>query len=61
MIIGNKSDLNYERKVATKEGMDIAKMYNSYFMETSALDKINVEEAFVQITHYLYDNMRAEI
>ena len=58
MIIGNKSDLNYERKVTVNEGTDIAKMYSSYFIETSALDMINVEEAFIQITHFLYDNMR---
>ena len=60
MIIGNKSDLNYERKVSTQEGMDIAQMYSCYFIETSALDMINVEEAFIQITHFLYDNMKEQ-
>ena len=61
MIIGNKSDLNYERKVATKEGVEMARKLNCFFIETSALDMINVEEAFVRITHSLYDNLKMNL
>ena len=61
MIIGNKSDLNYERKISTKEGVEMARKCNCFFIETSALDMVNVEEAFVRITHSLYDNLKKDL
>lgn len=61
MIIGNKSDLNYERKVTAKEGVEMARKWNCFFIETSALDMVNVEEAFVRITYSLYDNLKMDL
>jgi Ras-related protein Rab-1A len=47
VLVGNKSDLVTERKVTSVEGMDLAKQLNIPYMETSAFNAINVEEAFI--------------
>jgi len=46
MIIGNKSDLKHMRRVDTTQAMEYAKEKNFSFMETSALNATNVDEAF---------------
>ncbi|CAG0913933.1 unnamed protein product [Notodromas monacha] len=46
MIIGNKCDKNAERQVSKERGEALAIEYGVKFMETSAKDAINVEEAF---------------
>ena len=44
LLIGNKVDL--EKKVTTQEGEDMALKYDWGFIETSAKDSININEAF---------------
>ncbi|KAJ3433062.1 ras-like protein rasd [Anaeramoeba flamelloides] len=46
MIVGNKNDLENERQVSQGEGTDLAKSFNSPFIETSAKTRTNVEESF---------------
>lgn len=46
MLVGNKSDLKHLRAVTVEEGQNLAKEHSLLFMETSALDATNVEEAF---------------
>ncbi|KXN72056.1 ras-like protein 1 [Conidiobolus coronatus NRRL 28638] len=46
ILIGNKSDLDSERQVSHQEGQDLAQALNCQFMESSAKQKINVDEAF---------------
>lgn len=58
MLIGNKSDLEHRRAVSTKEGEDFASENGLFFMETSAKSAINVECAFIQTAHNIYDNLR---
>ena len=48
VLIGNKCDLNKERKVSTEEGENLAKNYGMPFYETSALTGVNVQKAFTQ-------------
>lgn len=36
MLIGNKTDLNFEREVSTEEGQEFAEKHNLIFFETSA-------------------------
>ncbi|KAJ5072101.1 ras gtpase-related [Anaeramoeba ignava] len=49
VIIANKSDLVNERDVSVEEGTDLAKIFGCPFLETSAKNRINVEEAFFSL------------
>lgn len=55
MLVGNKSDLKHLREVPTEEAKDFAKKHNLSFMETSALDSSNVEEAFKSVIDSIYN------
>ncbi len=46
ILIGNKSDLNTRRVITTQQGQALAKTYNIPFIESSAKNNINVEDAF---------------
>ncbi|XP_067939027.1 uncharacterized protein [Watersipora subatra] len=46
MLIGHKSDLRHLRSVSREEGENLAAKFDMIFMEASAQDKTNVEEAF---------------
>ena len=46
LLIGNKCDKNNERKIPVSEGQAFAESRGMSFIETSALSKINIEEAF---------------
>ena len=49
MLVGNKSDLKHLRAVPTDEAKAFAAENNLSFIETSALDASNVEQAFQNI------------
>uniref|UniRef100_A0A3Q1GQ69 RAB11B, member RAS oncogene family n=1 Tax=Acanthochromis polyacanthus TaxID=80966 RepID=A0A3Q1GQ69_9TELE len=49
MLVGNKSDLRHLRAVPTDEAKAFAEKNTLSFIETSALDSTNVEEAFKNI------------
>jgi len=49
VLCGNKCDLEDERQVTTAEAQDLAKQWQVPFYETSALARINVEEAFFDL------------
>lgn len=55
MLVGNKSDLKHLREVPTEEAKDFAKKHNLSFMETSALDSSNVEDAFKSVINSIYN------
>ena len=46
VLVGNKSDLNDNRKVSFQEGQDMARNNNMMFFETSAKTGENVEKIF---------------
>jgi Ras-related protein Rab-1A len=50
ILVGNKNDLEESRQVSTDEGKELADQYNIRFMETSAKESANVEEAFTLMT-----------
>jgi Ras-related protein Rab-8A len=50
ILVGNKSDMEDARQVSTEEGKEQAEHYNVRFLETSAKDCKNVEEAFTIMT-----------
>jgi GTPase KRas protein len=49
VIIGNKCDLENERQVSFEEGQELARQINCQFIETSAKQRINVEDGFYQL------------
>merc|ERR1712151_597467 len=54
MLVGNKSDLRHLRAVPTEEAKSYAERNNLSFIETSALDSTNVEQAFTDILTSIY-------
>uniref|UniRef100_A0A2N9I3V1 Uncharacterized protein n=2 Tax=Fagaceae TaxID=3503 RepID=A0A2N9I3V1_FAGSY len=54
MLVGNKSDLRHLVAVSTEEGKTYAEKESLYFMETSALEAINVENAFAEVLTQIY-------
>lgn len=55
LLVGNKADLESERKISQEEGKEKAKALNVDFLETSAKDKINVRRMFYKIAKQLLD------
>jgi len=49
LLVGNKTDKENQRAVTTQEGLSLAKSLGIEFLETSAKDTSNVEEAFTKL------------
>ncbi|KAM0062477.1 putative small GTP-binding protein [Helianthus debilis subsp. tardiflorus] len=54
MLVGNKSDLRHLRAVTTEDAKTFAEKENTYFMETSALESLNVDSAFTEVLTQIY-------
>ena len=55
ILVGNKKDLENERKVSYEEGQSVAKEYGfQQFFETSAKTGENIKEMFLKISNILY-------
>ncbi|KAK2982196.1 hypothetical protein RJ640_024941 [Escallonia rubra] len=54
MLIGNKTDLKHLRAVATEDAQGFAEKEGLSFIETSALEALNVEKAFQTILAEIY-------
>ena len=62
MIIGNKSDVeNEKRKITYEEGKKYAEEKGYHFYETSAKNNLNITEAFNDIFEQLYKAFEPEI
>ncbi|EOA36627.1 hypothetical protein CARUB_v10011865mg [Capsella rubella] len=55
VLVGNKSDLRQSREVKEEEGKTLAESEGLYFLETSALENQNVEEAFLSMIGRIHD------
>ncbi|XP_042389599.1 ras-related protein RABA1f [Zingiber officinale] len=55
MLVGNKADLRHLRAVSTEDAKDFAERERAFFMETSALESVNVEEAFTEVLSQIYN------
>lgn len=49
MLVGNKCDLRHLRTVPTQEAKAFAESAQLHFIETSALDSTNVDEAYIYL------------
>ena len=58
LLVGNKSDLKFEREVSTEEGQAFAEKHNLIFFETSAKTAQNVEQAFVHSAVVINENIK---
>ena len=56
VLIGNKSDLENERKITLEQGKEKAAFFKLAFMETSALNGNNIEKAFNELITDVYKN-----
>lgn len=49
MLVGNKADLRHLRAVPVEDAKAFAEREYTFFMETSALESMNVEDAFTEV------------
>ena len=50
ILVGNKCDMESERKVTVEQGKDFAAQYGMKFFETSAKESTNVSDSFIAMT-----------
>ena len=55
LLVGNKCDLENERVVTSKEAKEFSDSLGISFLETSAKQKINIDEAFMTLTKQIYE------
>ncbi|KAL6202126.1 hypothetical protein ACLB2K_025837 [Fragaria x ananassa] len=55
MLVGNKADLRHLRAVSVEDAKAFAERENTFFMETSALESMNVENAFSEVLTQIYE------
>lgn len=54
MLLGNKADLRHIRAVSVEDAQAFAQQEKAFFMETSALESMNVENAFTEVLTQIY-------
>ncbi|KAJ4714479.1 Ras-related protein like [Melia azedarach] len=55
ILIGNKSDLENQRAVPTEDAKEFAEKEGLFFLETSALEATNVENAFMTVLTEIFN------
>ena len=60
ILVGNKCDLENERKVSKEQGEEKAKTMNASFFETSALSKVNIDDIFNEIVNNIYQRTKGQ-
>ncbi|XP_050378659.1 ras-related protein RABA6b isoform X1 [Argentina anserina] len=55
VLVGNKSDLSHSREVTEEEGKNFAEAEGICFMETSALENVNVERLFLDMISKIHE------
>ena len=56
ILVGNKTDLEDQRKITIEQGKEKAEFYKLAFIETSALNGDNIEKAFNELITDVYKN-----
>ncbi len=60
-LIGNKCDLRHLRAISRDEALQLAEANGMNFVETSALDCINIEATFKDMVAGIYKRIEVEI
>ena len=61
VLIGNKNDLKDQRTIPKEKGEELAKRINASYIETSAKEGENIEEAFTLLVEQILRNHGVEI
>ena len=57
LLIGNKSDLEEQRAVKSEEGAELAESQGLGFVETSAKNNLNIEDAFTRLVTQVVEKL----
>jgi len=60
ILVGNKCDLENERKISKEKGEEKARSMNASFFETSALSKVNIDDIFKEIVNNIYQRTKGQ-
>ncbi|XP_022939060.1 ras-related protein RABF1-like [Cucurbita moschata] len=60
-LVGNKADLQEERKVSVQDGTEYAEKNGLFFIETSAKTADNINELFEEILSDCYDQLPCDL
>mmetsp|Transcript_68596 Transcript_68596/g.134770 ORF Transcript_68596/g.134770 Transcript_68596/m.134770 type:complete len:234 (-) Transcript_68596:386-1087(-) len=60
ILVGNKCDLEEQRMVPYSSGEALGKEFGIPFMETSAVNSINVDEVFSVLTYNVYEHLESQ-
>jgi len=60
MLVGNKSDLRASREVSTEDAKRYAQKNNLLYIETSALDGENIQQAFQLTVQEIYERKKQD-
>jgi len=55
LLVGNKSDLKYDRKVSRDVGLEVARKFNAGYVEASAKTADQIEEVFSSLAEVLIE------
>jgi len=55
-LVGNKKDQESNRAVETEKGQEMADQLGAKFLETSAKERVNVDQIFIELTRSLKKN-----
>jgi len=60
MVVGNKCDLNDERKISLEQGLEISQELGGGFYEISAKTGLNVEKMMEELVKDIFKNYDEE-
>mmetsp|Transcript_17231 Transcript_17231/g.18700 ORF Transcript_17231/g.18700 Transcript_17231/m.18700 type:complete len:121 (+) Transcript_17231:431-793(+) len=60
LLVGNKFDLDSQRVVTFEQGQEFAKSMGMEYIETSAKNSTNVDEAFLMLIRQINERMKPE-
>jgi GTPase SAR1 family protein len=59
-LVANKSDLESLRQVSKEEGQEFAAKHDMIYLETSARQGVNVDQAFTELAQHIFDSYKLD-